>query len=156
MSRKKKNILLLLVGVCVIGNVVWGLNYLNYCKLTSEYIKCDKATFYKNDEDLTYFVKRPDYCSFTGSYTITNNNSISVIIWPEVSFCKKYEIGVEFYDDVEKHIYRFYIDEQLNLVNTSENRFTFEQEETVKKMIAENKEELQKMYQLAESEWKFS
>lgn len=63
------------------------------------------------------------------------------------------EYGIIIYDEVEGQGYMFYVDDELNYLNNSKNQFTDIEKGKIEELLKEYSTELNKMYDLAKSEW---
>ena len=101
MSLKKKKIikyaLLTLTGIFLIWNIIWAVNYYNYYKFSSGYEKTP-INYVKSGKDYTYTVACPTYLSLTGNFALTNNDNLSIIIWPAFLMQGTSEYGIGIYD----------------------------------------------------------
>ena len=112
MSLKKKklvtHILLILFSFFLIWNIVWAVNFYTYYRFSSGYIK-SPVSYIKSGKDYTYTVACPAYLSFTGNFALTNNDNLSLIIWPALFMRGNSEYGVGIYDEKLDSTYRFYV-----------------------------------------------
>lgn len=78
--------------------------------------------YFIDEEGYTYYVKYPDYLSFSGNVTVMipiEDDSVesfdnTLIIW--VHFGGKYEYGMFIHED--DNVYQIYIDEQGNAIDS--------------------------------------
>ncbi len=162
---KKRYILFIVLGIFVIYNIIWMINF-------SYYNKMKKALGYHEryqryvlvEDDFTYSVATPDYLSFTGNYAISQSvrpkvdeivETVDMIIWPNL-LKNKYEVGISFvkhntYKVSENEIgtesteTRVLLDENMNPLD--------EESEYVLSKHPEYMERIKMMYQKAYDKW---
>lgn len=150
-GKKSRYVLLLLISVFLTWNIVWGINYYGYYKYSTGYEK-SPINYFKSEKDYTYTVDGPSYLRLTGNFAITNNDDLSIIIWPSL-FMRSAEYGISIEDKKKNATYRFYVDEGLKYFSHKDMNYTQSEENYIKSLLDKNKEELSKMQQLAAREW---
>lgn len=157
-TLKKKIMRWILISVLipfVIVNVVWFLNYSSYdVYLDENFTRLSYS--YNNIVDRTgpiiYGVKKPTYLSFTGNlYIVSDDDVISIIIWPSFMCKNAREIGLILQNDGAK--YMVYVNNNMEycsdknaLIPTSP-----EEEETVKHLLENLNEQIVELYRLAKA-----
>lgn len=157
MSLKKKKIikyiLLTLLGLFLIWNTVWAVNYYTYYKFSSGYMK-SPVNYIKSGKDYTYTVACPSYLSLTGNFALTNNDDLSIIIWPAVFMRGTSEYGVGIQDEKSDTTYRFYVDKDLKYLHIDDMGYSDSEEITIKSLLKKYQKDLYEMRQLVKDEWK--
>ena len=157
MRQKKKRIikymLSILLGFFLIWNIVWSVNFYTYYKFSSGYMK-SPVSYIKSGKDYTYTVACPGYLSFTGNLALTNNDNLSIIIWPALLMLGSPEYGVGISDEMSDSTYRFYVDKDLKYLHNDEMEYSDSEEKTIQILLKKYQIDLQKMLRLAHDEWK--
>lgn len=110
-------------------------------------------SYVKSGEKYTYTVACPTYLSFTGNFALTNNDDLSLIIWPSLFMCDSGEYGIGIFDQEKNFTYRFYVDNNLQYLNVKENNYSDDEERYLHELLDEHRKELNEMHQLAKIEW---
>ncbi len=156
MSKKKRSImrymLQILLGFFLIWNIVWSVNFYTYYKFSSGYMK-SPVSYIKSGKDYTYTVACPRYLSFTGNFALTNNDNLSIIIWPAIFMLGNSEYGAGIYDEMSDSTYRFYVDEDLKYLYKNEMGYSDSEEKTIQILLGKYQKDLHKMRRLAYDEW---
>ena len=148
-------IIIITLTIAIIWTVVWTVNFAAYGKyITDDYEKAD-VSYNMFDGVYNYTVKRPYFHSLKGNFGILNDdNSIAIVIWPNLFITGKYEVGLMLLDRVTQQGFMFYTDNDLNyLTDDSRNDFTTNEIEEIKNLLDSYDEELHEMYSLAKPEW---
>lgn len=146
-----KYVVAVVAGLFLIWNILWAVNFYSYYKLTSGYEK-SPVSYIKSGEDYTYTVACPAYLSTTGNYALTNNDNLSIIIWPGF-MGGAFEYGIGIYDEILGSTYRFYVDKNLEYLPIEDNKYSEAEAKTLQILLEKYRENLDKMYQLAKAEW---
>lgn len=149
--KKSRYVLLLLISIFLIWNIVWGINYYSYYKYSDGYEK-SPINYFKSIKDYTYTVDCPSYLRLTGNFAVTNNDDLSILIWPSL-FANSAEYGVSIDDKKRNATYRFYVDKDLNYLRHEDMDYSEPDEEYIKSLLYKNSKELSEMQQLAVKEW---
>ncbi|TCT21700.1 hypothetical protein EDD68_1104 [Melghiribacillus thermohalophilus] len=109
-----KKIILTLVSLFILWNIIWFSTItIMYKPYVEKVPKNDFGVHFIEEDGYTFSVKKPDYLSFTGNLTVSNNKEgESLIIWPLVF--GGYEYGVRLQKDGKA--YEIYVDQHLNPV----------------------------------------
>lgn len=143
--------LLLLVSIVLVWNIIWVVNYYGYYKYSTGYTK-SPINYFKSEKDYTYTVDGPSYLRLTGNFAITNNDDLSIVIWPSL-FMRSAEYGISI-DDKKKNVtYRFYVNGGLDYLRHKEMNYSQSDEDYIKSLLQKKNKELSEMQQLAEEEW---
>ncbi len=143
--------LLLLISIFLIWNIVWGINYYSYYKYSDGYAK-SPINYFKSEKDYTYTVDCPSYLRLTGNFAVTNNDDLSIIIWPSL-FMRSAEYGISAEDRKKNVTYRFYVDEDLNYLRHEDLNYALPDEAHIKSLLKKSRTELSEMQRLASKEW---
>lgn len=150
MSIKKR--ILVIVG-CIMLFIFFTLNvfwYVTTYSRYSEYIlsvpKNEHGIYGMTDpEGYNYNVKKPRYLSFkSGNLGVSTNDGNGLIIWPRPFGEYKYGVIIT----VDNVSYQIYITENLEVVD--------EDNETNKKIINDNKEIVESLFEKAHQKWDLS
>lgn len=153
MSLKNiKKILLVFLSLFLICNIVWAINFYNYYKFISGYEK-SPISFVKSGQDYTYTIACPSYMNLAGNFALTNNDNLSIIIWPNLFACGASEYGVGIYDEKSDSTYRFYVDKELKYLNIDDNEEKDTEKQIIKSLLKTYQQELFEMRQLIKKEW---
>lgn len=132
-----------LIFVFGIYNLLWFINYASYNRfLTDSYIKLDAYSYiYDSEEGWIFFVKKPDYLSFTGNLHLSRQSvDNELLIWP--SLFREDRYGVSIYTGMDGEIYTF-ID---IMIDNQGNCISGKQED--EKLIEENAESINELLQV--------
>lgn len=157
MSLKKKSIIkyMLLILLCffLVWNILWLINFYTYYKFSSGYMK-SPISYVKSGKDFTYTIACPKYLSLKGNFALTNNDNLSIIIWPALLMHGTSEYGVGIYDEKTDSTYRFYVDKDLKYLHIDDNKYEDSEEKTIQLLLEKHQIDLYKMRQLVKEEWK--
>ena len=118
----KKKIILGIVALFVIAVVVylilWYVNYKSYDQYVNQeevIYAAENGYLMENESNLLYYVKKPDFLSFTGNLVgQTEDDRISVFLWPTL-FCQEIkEQGVILKTENKEDAFLLYLDEELD------------------------------------------
>ncbi len=153
-KRVLKYIILTIVFLFLVWNILWAINFHDYHKKTSGYEKTPMS-YVKSGRQYTYTVVCPSYLSFTGNFAITNNEELSLIIWPGAFIKDKMEYGIGIYDPKSEDTYRFYIDKNLEYHKERNDFYSDLEEDRIRRLLHKYKQDLEIMLELANSEWNY-
>ncbi len=142
-----------LVAVLLMNGLWWGNRALYNKYVTDDYRPPDRSLYGKNVSGINYTVKKPGYPTFQGNFAINNGGTISLIIWPGVFFSGEYEYGLMIYDNDIEHGYMFYVDEDLQYIDTEKNKYVEEYRVIILEFLETHVQELQEILQLVQEEW---
>lgn len=147
-----KKVLTIIVGVMLVWNIFWGINYYTYYKFVGAYTK-DKICYIKGDGKYTYSVSCPTYFDFTGNFAVSNDNenNLFLIIWPNLFMLGSEKTGIMINDN--EVVYSFYVDEKMNYTPSKDIPYTDEEEKYIDVLLEENRVKLNEMWSLANKEW---
>jgi hypothetical protein len=125
MKKKIFIIVGIIVGVFLIYNAFWfGWRNIKYSQYIESMEQNPHSNFivpryaYTAEDGFTYFVKFPDYLSFTGNLSLgppmDENLGSALLIWPQ--FNGEYSFGISISE--EGGGYQFYIDSQGNAIDS--------------------------------------
>ena len=101
----------------------------------------------------TLTIDPPSYFSFTGNYAISDNGSLSVIIWPKPFMIGAPKYGVSIYDNNNGIIYRFYVDKCYKYAYIPENTYTNEEIKCINSIMVGYKQTIKNMDSIIHKEW---
>lgn len=150
-------IFLLIILIFAVINILWYGNYNQYKELiTDNFTKVDKAYTWENDYNYVFTVAKPPYLRYSGNVAITNeDDTVSILIWPEKFKPGEYEIGLQLYDEKTEAGYMFVVDKKMQYRDDPANDFSESQRTEILELLKRDKQELDYMYALAKEEWKF-
>lgn len=165
MKNKKKVLIpiIVIISLFLIYNIAWGINcyrYRKYEKLTGYDQQHHLCRAVK--DDYTFAVFRPDYLSFTGNLSVSQNreyksgqkenDAISMIIWPCVT--GGFEVGISIiHEDLSET-------EETHRSDVTSVDLEFDKKGNLlpeyahlTKVYEANKDKIDYIYSLAEKEW---
>lgn len=144
---------IMVVAVFLAINILWGANYISYNKYLI-HSHDDSSPFalrtsHSSEENgFTYSIKKPDYLVLNGNLAgSTANGNISIIIWPAFCCTKIDSYGIQLYDEVEKHGYMFYVDDEMNFHSLNYARLDPETATSAESMLNSMKDQVNELYQ---------
>lgn len=156
-SRKLKLFKMTLLIIFVIGlfwSGVWWMNYQKYMeKVSNEYKKYGQC-YGKETEAIYYTISCPSFASLVGNYGITDcDNNISIIIWPDYIGKVTYTYGLELADKKTEVVYRFYVDENMEYMDSNEDTFSDKEKHKIIRLLEGNRKEIEELLSDADEEW---
>lgn len=159
-KKKKVNIKAIVLGIMLIGfcvyNIIWFQTvykpFIPFCEAVG---KDEDGDYYCVKDDISFYVKTPDYLRNTGNLAIgtavieEGKDVINMIIWRKKDGSYKVGISIEKYEidgegNISSEFFRFELDEQMKLLkNDSENQ----------KVLDEYSQKIERYYELAEDMW---
>ena len=99
------------------------------------------------EKSLLYYVKKPSLFSFTGNLVgQTEDDSISIILWPSF-LCKDIsEIGVVLKDNAKQEAYFLYVDKDMNLSESQTTGLDMTRQQTAEAILKSRKDVLVEIY----------
>lgn len=140
-----------IAAIFLLINIIWLINWWPYHQDISGYTKAIYG-YYRDVEDYTCTVFPPSYLRFVGNYSVSNEDKMTLIIWPRTILRRNTEYGVKMLAD-DGFIYEFYIDRNLEYVQCVEMKYLHEEEEYIRKQLRERGGDLRRMFSIAEQEW---
>ena len=146
----KKKIILGIVALFVIAVVVylilWYVNYKSYDQYVNQeevIYAAENGYLMENESNLLYYVKKPDFLSFTGNLVgQTEDDRISVFLWPTL-FCQEIkEQGVILKTENKEDAFLLYLDEELDYDSQKNKELDTEQAERAQELYEIQKENM--------------
>ena len=150
----KKKIILGIVALFVIAVVVylilWYVNYKSYDQYVNQeevIYAAENGYLMENESNLLYYVKKPDFLSFTGNLVgQTEDDRISVFLWPTL-FCQEIkEQGVILKTENKEDAFLLYLDEELDYDSQKNKELDTEQAERAQELYAIQNENIFSIY----------
>lgn len=156
-SKIAKTTLLIILALFILWSGVWWMNYQKYMeKLTDDYKKYGQC-YGKETESICYTISCPAFASLVGNYGIADcNNNISIIIWPDYIGKVTYTYGLELMDKKTEVVYRFYVDENMEYMDSNEDTFSDKEKHKIIYLLEGNREEIEDLLSYADEEWELS
>ena len=155
--NKKKlilSILLILVIAVLLWSLIWYVNYQRYNEyITVDYNKYGDCYVKKNEKEY-YTVSCPAFGTLTGNYAVSNSeNTITLIIWPDYIGEVSYTYGMEILNKETKFGYRFYVNEEMQYVESDVSNFSEREKKEIYKFLNGNRTEILYLFSKASKEW---
>ena len=149
----KKIVIRVLIAVLIVGSVysiLWYTNYNSYEKyITLNVAYSSGGGYLMEDEEksLLYYVKKPSLFSFTGNLVgQTEDDSISIILWPSFLCNDISEIGVVLKDNTKQEAYFLCVDKDMNLSESQTTGLDMTRQQTAEAILKSRKDVLVEIY----------
>lgn len=168
MKKKIAIVTGVLLGMFLIYNALWFVNYKKYTGLGEKIDPSEQNNDYSMEKDgYTFAVFKPEYLSFKGNLSVSKNmlfsedvkeaDGIDLIIWP--CFTGGYEVGVMIYHNTAVE------SEDASTIQINSESIELELDKDGKlqteyryleKEYLEHKDEINKLLEICEEVWKIN
>ena len=160
-NKKKLIIISIIITLiaCLSYTIIWLINYNSYNRFIDESLTklhYSHNSFVDRSSSTIFGVKKPAFLSFTGNLTcVSDDGTITILIWPSFMSIKTNEIGIMISDDVNKSTYMVYVDNNLNFNEKLNKEIGYSQEEAkaMRNLIDIHKNSISELFTLAKAKF---
>ena len=152
---KQKVSMFLVIAVLLFGgiNIVWYINFDMYDKYKEGYEKF-RTAYNKSNEEVDFTVKKPQYLSMQGNFSIGDKSqTVTIIIWPGIFFKEPFEYGVIIRDEISNRQYMIYVDQDMKYLDKKNATIPPEEMREEKNVLKSKAKQIEVLYKMAKEEW---